>query len=199
MTVFLDANALARINSNVRGAIWLVEMDFGTGTVRYTNAPVNVTSGGNTYNGFNNLVGVSPLNESESNSAERVTFSFSIVNQAMLAATLGSVDNYRGRAIRLFLQLMDEKFVPDGAMVKRWAGYMDKVQVTRQESSEGPSMGKIELLCSRAGMARARMYQGRRLTHTQQQQRYPGDKGLEYLQHVIEQPALWLSKKFQEI
>ena len=201
MTVPLDAAATARINARVRGAIWLVDLAFSTGTVHYTNAPVNLTIGGNFYYGFYSVIDISAINESEANSAEKLTLGFSIVNQAMLALTLGSVDTYRGRAVRLSLQLMDERFQPDGAPILRWSGYMDKVQIPRQRSpaTGGASGGKIELLCSRAGMARARNYRGRRLTSTQQQQRFPGDLGLQYMQHLVEQPARWLSKKFQEI
>jgi hypothetical protein len=176
-------------------------MDFGTGTIYYTNSPIQLSIGGNDYLAGYNLVGVSPLSESESNSAEKVTLSYSVVNQAMLASVLGNVDNYRGRAVRTYLQLMNERFQPDGAPVKRWAGYMDKVQITRESPGKdgGNVSGKIEMVCSRAGMARARNYQGRRLSNTQHQQRYPGDRGFEYLQNLIEQPTRWLSKKFQEV
>lgn len=199
MTIDVDAAALARLQNVVRGVIWLVEMDFGTGTVRYTNAPINLTIGGQVFSGYASIAGISVLGESESNSAEKVTFTFSAVNQAILASTLGNVENYRGKPVRLYLQMMNERFRPDGAPVKRWAGYMDKVAVSRTRSDTGVSTGKIEMACSRAGMARARTYQGRRLTNPQQQQRFPGDRGLEYMQKLIEQPARWLSKKFQEI
>ena len=203
MSLALTPTSSTRINSNVRGAVYLVEMDFTTGnsvnTIRYTNAPVNIPAGGKVFIGLNNLVGISNMTESEANSAEKMTFSFSVVNQAMLALTLGGVDTYRGKPIRMYLQLMDQNFQPDGAPIRRWSGYMDRVQISRQKSSPdgGGSTGKIEMICSRSGMARARNYQGLRLTHTQHQHTNPGDNGLEYMQNLIEQPSTWLSKKFQ--
>ncbi len=201
MPLTLDSNAQDRLENRVRGVVWLVQLDFGTGTVYYSNSPVNFTIDGHSYLGANTLVGISTLSESEANSAEKITLTYSVVNQAMLASVLANVENYRGKAVRLYLQLTDDRFVPDGAPILRWTGYMDKVQVSRNASdkSGGTSTGKIELICSRAGMARARNYQGRRLVDSQRKKDYPTDRGLEYLQQLIEQPATWLSKRFQEI
>ena len=48
-------------------------------------------------------------------------------------------------------------------------------------------------------MARARNAPGLRLNDAQQQAAYAGDRGLEYVAKLLEQPALWLSKKFQKV
>lgn len=184
----------------VCGAHWLVELDFSTGIVRGTTAPIDVTASGNTYTGLGSFLSVGPVRESEDSAADRITISIPVVNSAMLAATLGDAGTYRGRAARLYLQLFDEAFVPVGPRVARWSGYMEPVRITRSPAGlgDGNASGTIELPCQRAGMARARNYQGLRITHAQQQARYPGDLGLQYMQALIEQPALWLSKRFQE-
>lgn len=201
MTLSLDSIAQARITASVRGVAWLVELAFTSGTLRVSTFPLDITSGGYTWLGLGNLVDVAAMQESADASAARLTVSLTAVNTAMLAAGLGNVDSYRGKAARLYLQLFDEGFQPVGAAVRRWSGYMDKVQITRQRSpleQGGESVGRIEMVCSRAGMARARQYQGLRLTDAQQQQRYPGDTGLRYVQTLLEQPSLWLSKAFQQ-
>jgi hypothetical protein len=184
----------------VCGAHWLVELDFSSGLIRATTAPVDVTAAGNTYTGLGAFLGVGAVRESEDSAAERITISLPVVNSAMLAATMGPAATYRGRAARLYLQLFDEQFQPVGPRVARWSGYMEPVRITRTPASvgNGAGSGTIELPCQRAGMARARNYQGLRITHSQQLARYPGDMGLQYLQTLIEQPALWLSKRFQE-
>lgn len=201
MSLSLDGTAAARIAAPVRGVAWLVELQFTSGTVRYTTAPMAVTVGVDTYLGLGDLAGVSDVSESENTGAEQLALSFSLVNPALLAATLGNVEGYRGRPARLWLQLFDEAFQPAGAPVLRWSGVMDKVQVSRTPAAQGGgnSAGKIELLCSRAGVARARNAQGLRLSHAQQQQRFPGDLGLEYVPTLIEKPSLWLSKRFQTL
>lgn len=201
MSLTLNSQAAARSVAPWRGVAWMVEMLFTSGTQRFTNAPVDIPAFGQNFIGLANLVGVSPVTESENTTTERMTFSFSVVNQAMLALTLGSVDTYRGRKIKLYLQFLTEDFKPDGDPVPRWFGYMDKVQVSRRsaDAGGGTNSGTIEMIASRAGMARARNYEGLRLTHAQHIIRFPGDNGLEYVQRLVEQPSRWLSRRFQEL
>jgi hypothetical protein len=196
-----DVDAAASLSSSVRGVAWLADLEFVSGTVYYTSAPVTITANGHTYLGVGDLATVSPVGESEDSAADKITLGFSLVNTAMLAATLGNVDNYRGQRARLWLQLFDDKFQPSGVPVKRWAGFMDRVSVERKAADPltgGPATARLNLECSRAGMARARNITGLRLTDAQQQQRYPGDLGLQYVQTLIEAPTVWLSKRFQQ-
>lgn len=182
----------------VAGVAWLVQLDFEAATLYLATAPVNVVVGDDTYLGLGSLLTVSELKESEDATAERLTISIALVDQAMLAAVLGPASTYRGRAVRLYLQLFDSGFKPAGTPVLRWSGTMDPVRVERQRNDNVLS-GRIVLPCSRAGIFRARAYQGLRHTHAQQLLRYPGDLGLEYMQGLLEAPALWLSKRFQEV
>lgn len=201
MALALDSPAAARIAATVRGAAWLVEMQFTTAPLRFTSAPITVDALGYSWLGLGHLCEVGTLAESADASAARLTISLAATNQALLAAALGNVAAYRGRRARLYLQLFDEQFQPVGAPRQRWAGYMDKVQVPRKRSpaAGGGSQGRIEMVCSRAGMARARNNHGLRMTDAQQQQRWPGDTGLRYVQQLLEQPSTWLSRRFQEL
>jgi hypothetical protein len=197
----LDPTASARITTSIRGFCWLAQLDFTTGTLYFTTWSDDVISGGQTYSGTGGNVTIDTLKESESGNADKLTISISVVNQGMLAATIGNLDTYRGRRVRLYLQLLDENFQPAGAAVQRWTGRMQPVQVTRTPSPPegGPSSGKIELPCVRAGGLRARHAEGLRLTDAQQKARYPGDLGLERLASHIERPTPWLTRRFQQI
>lgn len=198
MSLAFDGTASAQIATGVAGVHWLADLDFSGGMVRVTTAPVNVTSGGNTYTGLGSLLEVAPLSMSEEVLADKLTLSIPITSTAMLASVLGDASTYRGRAVTLWLQIFSATYAPAGAAVKAWKGYMQPARVTRKPRIDGVGSGRIELPCARSGMARARHYQGLRLTNAQQQQRYSGDKGLEYMQALIEAPTLWLSKRFQE-
>lgn len=185
----------------VAGVALLAQLDFTAGTQYITTAAQTITTGGNTYTGLGSLVSVGNFNEAVDSSAEKITLSLSVANAAMLALALGNVEGYRGRAVRLYLQLYDEQFVAVASPVQRWSGVMDRVQITRKPAgpdNAGSDGGSVELQCSRSGMARARNYQGLRLTHQQQQLRFPGDTGLQYVRTLIEQPTQWLSKRFQQ-
>jgi hypothetical protein len=198
VTLALDGTASARASASVAGACWLVELDFASGTQRYTTWSPSIVSGGNTYLGLGDLADVSAFSESENSAAEKVTLSFGIVNTALLAVCIGPAAEYRGRPARLYLQLISDTFQPAGASVQRWAGYMDRITIDRRGPGQGgASQGTIKLECTRAGMARARNADGLRRTDAQQKAKYPGDRGLEYTQPLIETPALWLSKRFQ--
>ncbi|MGL4574487.1 MAG: hypothetical protein ACRCV9_06835, partial [Burkholderiaceae bacterium] len=105
----------------------------------------------------------------------------------------GNIAKYRGRQARVYMQVFDAEFVPRGTKVLRWQGYMEPVRVVRNAQA-----GTIELPMTRAGMARARNADGLRVTHAQWSLRHPGERGLEYLQGLINEPFAWLSKRFQE-
>lgn len=69
MSLALDGTAAARIAATVRGVAWLVDLQFTTGTLRYTTAPVDLVVGANTYVG-GKQVDVSAVSESENANAE---------------------------------------------------------------------------------------------------------------------------------
>ena len=185
----------------VVGVCWLADLDFAVGMQRLTTAPRNLVVGGYTYTALGNLASVDAVAESAASQADQLTLRLAATNTAMLALARGGVAGYRGRRVKLYLQLFDDRFVPVGTAVPRWAGVMNKVGVSRKPAelgSAGAGTGSIDLVCSRSGMARARHYKGLRLTDAQQQARWPGDTGLRYVRGLIEQPVQWLSKKFQE-
>ena len=197
MSLTLDGTAAARITATERGVAWLVSLEFTSGTVYFTSAPVEISSGGQTYLALGSLVDVANVQESADTAADHLSLKFTVASAAMLAAALVDPAIYRGKAANLSLQLFDTGFQPAGAAVLRWRGYMDRMQISR---STGDKVGGvIEVQCSRAGMARARRAEGLRLTDAQQQSRYPGDTGLRYVRTLLETPSLWLSKRFQEV
>ncbi len=73
------------------------------------------------------------------------------------------------------------------------------LELIDSDRAGSPSRGRIEMECSRAGADRSRRAEGWRLTANQLKLDYPGDLGLDYMHELIENPTLWLSKKFQEV
>lgn len=191
----LTISGTSQHQAAVAGVAWLVEMQFTSGTIRYTTAPVTINDGTYDWTGLGNIVGVSAVGESEEVTGDSITLSMSIASTALIAASLGNVEYYRGQPVILYLQLLDETFKPVGTAVQRWVGLMDRVSIKRTQEGGG----SIEMRCSRSGIARMRNSVGLRLTNEQQQARYAGDTGLQYVRTLIEQPSLWLSKEFQKI
>lgn len=192
-----DSAALAQLASGEVGTQWLVELDLTGGTLYLTTHNHNVTIGGHEYIGLGGNLGVDAVRENERIANDKVTITLPASNMALVASVLNSVEAYRGRPARLYLQLFNTQHQPVGAPVRRLTARMEPVSIQR-ESAQGSSSGKIEMRLVRAGLDRSRRYEGRRLSDAQQRSEYPGDTGMRYLRMLIEKPTLWLSKKFQE-
>lgn len=200
----LDGTASAQSTASVAGLAYLVELFFLSGTQRVTTHSVNISFGGNTYLGLGDLISVPDLKESEDQGADRLELAVTIVNTAMLAALIGPATEYRNRRVNLYAQFIGETFQPAGAAKLRFSGYMDAPRVERQTVELAPdifaSSGEIILPIWRAGQSRMRNASSLRRTHAQQMQRTANaDTGLRYTQTLIEQPSVWLSKRFQQV
>ncbi len=190
----------AQLASGQWGLALLVDLLFADGPLHLCTLPMQVEHipTGTVYTGLGSQLSVEPIKSSEDASADTIKLSLPLTNDALLAGVVGNVANYRGREVRIWVQLFNDRWQPQGDRALEWRGYMDPVRVQRSRGDSGIT-GRIELPCTRAGLARARQRTGLRVTHAQQQARYPGDLGCEYVQALVEQPATWLSKRFQEI
>ena len=198
-----DATAQAAVDSGYRAPIYLIEMDFSTGTQRWctwtSDVPANTGGGVNTYTGLQNGVyEMSQISESENTKPDKLVFSFAVANSAMLAACIGPADVYRGKEVRAYLQMLDKDGIVAGAPVLRWKGLITRTKISRDPGRlVGAGKGRIDIECLRYGMEAMRNYEGLRLTDAQQQERFPGDLGLQYMADLIQNPVPWLSIAFQ--
>lgn len=187
------------INATVRGVTLLVDLEFASGTIYATTFSVPIVANGETYTALGNVMSVSDFRESEVLTTDKLSIKLSLVNTAMLAYVIGPASEYRNRSVRIYAQLVNDAYLPVEAPILRWAGYMDKVRVTRRTSKTESSSGEVELICQRAGLSRFRNVLGFRMSHAQQQLDFPGDMGLEYTEQLVTNPPIWMSKRFQEI
>lgn len=182
----------------VVGLALLVELAFTAGTLRLTTSPTDILAGGYNWLGLGALGSVDQMSESADQGTEQVTLTLSIASQALVAAAMGDPATYRGKPVRISLIFMSEAWQPLSEPRQRWTGVMNKVSIRREAGGSGSSSGAIELHCMRRGMDRARNAEGLRMTYAQHIAQFPGDTGLRYVRPLIEKPALWLTKKFQE-
>lgn len=202
MSIDFDSAATAVLNSTARGGHWLVEADFTTGTYYATTAPINVVSpNGNTYTGMGNYLQIEEVKETSHADTETLNIRLGIVNKAIFALLTGDQGVYRGRDIRLYMQIFNDKFKPVGQPKMRWAGVMNPIKIEREKPSadNGQAHGSIELPCIRHGLQRSRHHKGIRMTHPQHLRNYPGDLFFQHMEGLIKEPAPWLSIAFQKI
>lgn len=177
------------------GVLYLVEMDFTGGTLYLTNWPTNVTVGSTTYTGLGNLGKISEIKESEDGAIQKVTMELSQVNAAQLSLGLGGVGTYQNRAIRIYVALTDVNLAITGTPVLRFAGWMNKVSIKRDQDQAG----RISMECDTGGYDVRRNPVALRMNDSQHQVNHPGELGFQYLPDLIGQPQLWLSKRFQTV
>ncbi|CAN5439678.1 hypothetical protein BH10PSE18_BH10PSE18_19110 [soil metagenome] len=175
------------------GELALVELQLRSGTVRYTNWPLNINVMGRDWQGVGNLGQVGELHESEDGAEEKLDITLSPVDLATRAIALGSPNDYKDRPIRLWVAVLNAHTLQiSGSPVLRFAGVMDVLNVKRDGMK-----GTITLSNRTASYDVRSNPSGLRMNNVQHQARHPGERGFEYLTSLIGNQAVWLSKKLQ--
>jgi len=177
------------------GVLYLVEMQFLSGTSRVTNWSHNLVWAGYTWLGLGSVLNVSQITETERLEYPALELGLNIANSAQLALALGTVAEYRRRPIILYRGVLDDELRVVGDPEVAWSGEMDQCRVkTGNGEDDG---GAIALRCEIAGRDN-RAAQSLRLNNAQQQARFPGDTGLSRIEQLTGKPVTWLSKRFQK-
>jgi hypothetical protein len=171
--------------------VYFVELEFRDSTQYLCTANISITWGGHEWIGLGSMGAISPIEESQGVESKSLTFTLNVAQNSVLALAVGDVEQYRGRNAKMYFVPLDESFRPIGIPVVCWRGIMDTMAV----SVDGEE-GAITLKCETSAYGLKRQ-PGLRLNAAQQKSRYPTDTGLDYLNDLIANPQIWLSKKFQ--
>lgn len=188
----LDANQQTELEKPVTRVVYFVELQLSTGTQRISTFNQPITWGGNTWSGFGQLINISQVQEEEGSEAKNINITVVAAESSWLALAIGPVEEYRGRAIKLYMCPMDKSFTLVGTPVQVWRGTMDVVVISIDENGEG----NVTIQCETSAFSLKRRPVFR-INAAQQKQKYPTDTGFDYLVDLIAKPQLWLSKKFQ--
>lgn len=189
MTTTAQNAELAKPTTRV---VFFVQFDFKTATSRVSNTNIDLTWGGYTWSGIGSLGTIGTVEESDGLEAKPLNFTLNSAQQSWLSLAIGPDDEYRGRPAKMYMVPLDEAFQMVGTPEQCWSGSMDMVSV----GVEGES-GTITLKCESAAYGLKRR-NPLRLNAAQHKQANPTDTGLDYLGDLISNPAVWLSKTFQQ-
>lgn len=196
MSITTDASWDTAAAADAVGALVLVSLAFTGGTIRVTNWPLDVTVLGYTWTGVGSLAEIGEIRESEDGNFQKLTLSLAQVKSSQLALALGAVETYQGRDALVYVALVDPAtYQITGTPKLRFAGVMDKVSITRDESG----VGKVNLELQTGGYNVRGNPAALRMNQAQHSTRHPGETGFRYIQDLIGKPQQWLSKKFQQI
>lgn len=162
-----------------------------TWTVNTSGITPAAIAGGNTWIGLGTMGSMSNIEESASLDAQGITFTLSLVDASMRAISLGDVNDYRGQAAKVYGCPLDATGQLVGTPELCWRGTMDVMSMGVDKDE-----GAIQLKCETSAFGLKRVA-SQRMNAAQQKRRFPADTGFDYLNSIISQPQLWLSKRFQ--
>ncbi|MGP4843304.1 hypothetical protein ACTXGQ_04160 [Marinobacter sp. 1Y8] len=166
--------------------IYFVEILFDT-PLRFTSAYASVTLGGVEYFGAGNLGSVGPVEEGTDLDPQEFKISVAGISHASLAAVV--TERYLNRSARCLVGLLSDEGQMIGEPLEYFSGLTDEIQV------DFGKIGAISITVRDrlADWARPKV---ERYTNADQQARYPGDKGLEFVSQVADKDIVWPASSF---
>jgi len=163
--------------------ILLGAFDYGSGIVRGWTGIGDLVWGGSTYTGVGHFLNVSTIGETMDIRAEGVQFQLTGIPQSMLALVLG--EHYQGRPAKCWIGCLDTsgQIIPDPVLVLD--GRMDTVEI-----HEGADTGTITQHVE-SELIDLRRPRTTRYTDAEQKARYPGDRGLEFIESLQDKQIMW--------
>ena len=178
------------IKSSVVRPLLAVELEFSTGTLRFWNGygDLTMTAGGssNTFTGLGDLIGVSPIGESDQVEAIGASLSLTGIKSSFISTAL--TGNYTNRNASIFLGVFDTSKSVIADVYTLFKGKMDIMKI-----DEGPESATITLNLENRLIALDRPL-NRRFTHEDQQERFSGDLGLEFVPDLQDKEIIWGKK-----
>jgi hypothetical protein len=144
----------------------LVELQFGSGTLRWTTASVDLAWAGETWTAVGGALVVGEPQESSDDNAAGVSLSFSATDGAVMAALLGQT--FLGRKARIYRASLRQS---DGALdaVEIFNGFLNDAITIRDERDPVTGAGSVEVetrLTARTGdLARQRGFRTNIASH----------------------------------
>ena len=178
------------IKSSVVRPLLAVELEFSTGTLRFWNGygDLTMTAGGssNTFTGLGDLMGVSAIAESDQIEAIGASLSLTGIKSSFISTALSG--NYTNRNASIFLGVFDTSKSVIADVYTLFKGKMDIMKI-----DEGSESATITLNLENRLIALDRPL-NRRFTHEDQQERFSGDLGLEFVPDLQDKEIIWGKK-----
>jgi hypothetical protein len=188
MTRDLSATNEAAAQANVIAPVLFLDLGFDSGTVRVHSWTGSITWGGNTYSGVGQFGQVTPVEEDSELSRTPITLTLSGIpldgeDSELISAVLN--EHYQGRTATLYLgyldtdtlQLQDDPFIL----------YRGRIDVPDIDDDETLTVS-ISVESRFAAWDRPNIS---RYNNADQQSRYPGDLGLQYVEQSTEKQIAW--------
>lgn len=182
MTRDVNSTAYTAASGETVSAVTFVELQFASGTLYANNSAQNIPYGGNTYLGVGKLGAIAEVEESTDTAASTMTLGLVGIDTTLVSATLN--EDYKNREAIISVAFLNTNDAVIGAPAVIFRGRMDSMAIEIGDTAT-ISLSIVNRL---ADWERTR---NGRYTNEEQQNRYPGDKGLEFMVQAVEKEVFW--------
>ena len=179
----INSSTKTQVQSSQVNTFFMAKLELGSPNNIYVNSTSQkFVYDSQTYIGVGALGTISVLEEGVELADKPVTLELSGVDATMLSTAL-NVD-YQNKAVTIYLAVVDDEDAFIGVPVVLFKGKIDTMSVSLSEDA------KISVRCSWDWADWERPSAGR-YTNEDQQARFTGDKGLEFISQSVEKQIFW--------
>lgn len=179
----LTAGADTETKSPTPSAVVFVELDFASGFVRAWDGLGAFPWDSKTWTGTGTLGGIGPVAEKAGVNATGLTLTLDGVDSALIATAL--TEDYQGRAVNIWLGFLNSSLAVIADPKNVFGGIMDYMEV----EEDGPT-STITVYCE-SWLRVLNRSKDRRYTDQDQQLRFAGDRGFEFVGLLADTPVYW--------
>ena len=189
MSRSIDAATITALEQGVVRWLVLVKIEFDGGTIAFNSTLGDFDYDGQTYTGFGALGSVSRLEEGSELDPQSFTISLSGINPAVLSAVLN--EDYLNRPAICHIAPLDDDNQIIGTPILYFDAKVDSVSASFGNTASISITARDKL----ADWNRPRI---ERYTDQDQQARYPGDKGFEFVTSIASKEIIWPARAWFE-
>lgn len=179
----LDSNQIAALAERHVVIVPLIDLMFSSGTLRFALAQQNITIGSNTYIGIGPIASIGIRTES-TDSLEGIELTASGLDASIVDIAL--TEPYQGRIMKLHKCFLDaDTNAVIGTPTTAFIGRM--IQMVLSEDNQSAS---IQIIAEHYDSDLERPTPVR-INNAEQQRLYPGDKGAEWVESLIDRNVVW--------
>lgn len=178
----LTAGAQTAAEAEVVRPILFVYLALDGGDVRVNSSDRNWVFDGNTYLGVGVLGGISKVEETSELQANGIQLTLSGIPSAYVTTVLS--EDYQGREVTIWQGFVNDSYALVADPIKQGVWLIDQMSVALGETA-------TVTLTAENKLVRWETPNVRRYTDADQQQRFPGDLGLQCVAQTVEKEILW--------
>jgi hypothetical protein len=167
------------LGDEVMEPFFAIDLEFDSGTLRFWTGVGDKTINGQTYIGAGTFLNISDIEETAEIAAAGITLTLSGIPSELLSLAL--TEPYQNRRCLIYFGIAGN----EADMAILFTGTMDRMDIEEGAESSTISLAVENRLLD---LERIRV---RRFTNRDQQSRFPGDRGLEFVETIQDRELFW--------